>query len=748
MQSDLPNINGKINLAIANIVEDEDSDTLELEEKIATYQRTIELSPHQEPWFYLQLVDCLFALGRLDEGVKVVQTGIQAYPDRVELFQEHYLKLIVSDNRDNPQLILNLLAALKDNREFDRAAAICRKGLELYPDDKELVAWKRELGQLIAKQSKSTSGGAIAKEDLQSNSLPGWQTYLDRGNELQVAGGLDEAIQNYQQSIIRNPNCSWSYHNLADTLLKQDKLEDAILFYRRALELYPHYFWSYYNLGVAYNKSGRWHDAIALYRRSIKYNPSSYLPYRGLKNSLLNQWNDMFAKVNMLLKQSKSQQARAVIARGVERFKELSYIPRLTKPREIPVNPKVILIVDNHLSQCLHYRVEQKVEQLEYAGMEVEYFSWGDVKQAKSRLSFYHVVIFYRVPALPDLIETIEYAKAIKKVVFYEIDDLIFNAKEYPDPIESYGGQVSEEQYRGLQRGTTLFRKAMSLCNYGIVSTPALVPQMQGVIKNKVYVHRNALDSINSQFVRLNLPKVKRDYLSIFYGSGTKAHNADFEQLAAPAIAKILQQYPNVRLTLMGYLTLPEALIPFKKQIDRVNLVKDVTVYWTFLRQADINIAVLLPTTVNNSKSELKWFEAAAVGVPSVVSNTKTYTEIITDGVDGLIASTPEEWYAKLDLLISDGEFRTQIAQTAATNEFGKNTASQTMANNIKNIVRVGDRCGSPERVICSLVLLKRNCLIVNVFYPPQSIGGATRIVRDNVKVLQSNSMEPNLRNF
>ena len=36
----------------------------------------------------------------------------------------------------------------------------------------------------------------------------------------------------------------------------------------------------------------------------------------------------------------------------------------------------------------------------------------------------------------------------------------------------------------------------------------------------------------------------------------------------------------------------------------------------------------------------LKWFEAACFKIPSVVSNTQNYLDVIEDGVDAMIAGT------------------------------------------------------------------------------------------------------------
>jgi glycosyltransferase involved in cell wall biosynthesis len=751
LEADLPNIQGKINLAIMSIAQDDnvnptqeqnEPELIDIAGTIDSYTRAIELDPKQPIWLYCKLINYLFVENKLDLAIKAINQGTEVYPQEADVFRSFYHKKFAEYNhKSDLDLLLNLVAALEDNQEFEQATLLCQRALTLYPHHQELQDGWQKLEQQAAafKSSKSLTDLNQEPNGISAiTELSGWKSYYEQATELQAQGKLEEAIALYQQSIARNPYYSWSYHNLADSLLKQGKSAEAIVFYQRAIELYPDYFWSYYNLGVAYNNLGRWSDAIDLYYRSIKLNPNSYLPLQGLKNSLHQRWSAMFTQADMLLKQGKRVDARTAFQQTIQLFKNFSYIPRLENEREIPLKPKVILIVDNHLPQCLHYRVEQKIEQLAAAGIVAEYFSWQDVKQAKNKLHFYHVVIFYRVPALPEIIETIEYAKAIKKVIFYEIDDLIFNSQEYPDPIESYGGQISEEQYRGLLRGTTLFEEAMALCDYGIASTPALATEVEQVVAQKTcFVHRNGLDSLNAEFIKLKIPKLKRDYLSIFYGSGTKAHNIDFEKLAAPAIARILERYPQVRLTLMGYLTLPEVLIPFESRIDKVELLQDVSIYWEFLRQADINIAVLLPTTVNNCKSELKWFEAGCLGIPSVVSNTQTYREIIADGIDGLIAATPEEWYAKLELLVCDPEFRHKIAKTAYQRVWSEYSIP-TMANNIQSIIMAGIK----QDIVAGKLkarTTKKKLLIVNVFYPPQSIGGATRIVKDNVDILKVN---------
>ncbi|MCY7273283.1 MAG: glycosyltransferase [Phormidesmis sp. CAN_BIN44] len=418
-----------------------------------------------------------------------------------------------------------------------------------------------------------------------------------------------------------------------------------------------------------------------------------------------------------------------------ENFIPESSLPKINLPRFVPENPNVLLIVEETLPQCFRYRVQQKLEQLQSLKCQVNWVSWRDHKRANSLMHFCHVVIFYRVPAFADIVRTIEYAKSLNKVVFFDIDDLIFDRESYPKPYEKLKDQLSPEEYEGLVKGVALYRKALSLCDFAIVSTPALAREIEKVTgENTSFCHRNALDKTILQFLDSSSAKLHRDYLSIFYGSGTKTHDADF-QIVAPALSQIMAKYPNVRLTIVGYLKLPKELGVFTERIDRIELLNNLDVYWEFLSQADINIAPLEQSLFNDCKSEIKWLEAAAVDVPSVVSATQTYLEILEDGVDVMIAHTPEEWFDKLNLLVGNAKIRKSIA-LGAKDRAMRDYKPEAVANNLKSIIDAGaKRAVSTGLIIRSQP--KQRLLFVNVLYPPQALGGATFLLKNIIDYLQ-----------
>ncbi|MBW3560140.1 MAG: glycosyltransferase, partial [Proteobacteria bacterium] len=146
---------------------------------------------------------------------------------------------------------------------------------------------------------------------------------------------------------------------------------------------------------------------------------------------------------------------------------------------------------------------------------------------------------------------------------------------------------------------------------------------------------------------------------------------------------------------------------------------------------ADIGFAVLRPTWATDSKSEIKWLEAAVFGIPSVVSDTAMYCEVLDDGRDALIARTPEEWLQALTRLTDDRELRARIGAAAhakAADRYSRPANAARLeallqpAFERRRPRRPGRQPGAKPRI-----------LLANVWFPPQSIGGATRVLHNNL---------------
>lgn len=161
--------------------------------------------------------------------------------------------------------------------------------------------------------------------------------------------------------------------------------------------------------------------------------------------------------------------------------------------------------------------------------------------------------------------------------------------------------------------------------------------------------------------------------IRIGYASGSRTHQRDFA-VAAKAVAAVLRARPECRLVLFReprrgapLLDVHEfpALAGLEHRIEWRPLVP-LHELPNELARFDVNLA---PLEAGNpfceAKSELKFFEAALVDVPTIASPTQPFRAAILPGETGLLASTPAEWEASLLHLVDDRALRHRLAHTA-----------------------------------------------------------------------------------
>lgn len=511
---------------------------------------------------------------------------------------------------------------------------------------------------------------------------------------------------------------------------KQYKLANEL--YGQALQCNGQSKWLLVNQAHTLAKLEQTQEALQLLQQSI----NRYPDFRPLQNKLIEitdaWWPNAYEQL-MLTADTKNRPALIAQAEEFAGILYHAYLPLFggtSKPPKLgALNTKKVLIIgDYHVAQCVRYRIDQKTEQLEAAGCDVTAIDWLTLDQHANELALHDVVIFYRVPAVPAVLKAMAQINATGKLSFYEIDDLLFDPV-YPPAIESYGGYVELDTYRELTRGMALFNAAARFCRYGIASTQPLCDRLQQLVFGKqCLLHRNGLDKLNRIKIQ---DKSQKNTLDIFYGSGTQAHNSDFIELVLPALEKILQQFPRVRLVVVGYLQLPRSFTErFARQLSQLPPVASVQGYWSLLEQADINLAVLHDDEINACKSELKWFEAACFGIPSVLSTTANYRDVIRHGEDAFLVTSSQDWYNLLKQLAENNALRQTMGQAAlarAQAEYAPAALGQQLTEKIAALTT------TPR---------KRKLALVNVFFPPQSIGGATRVVDDNFKALRKHYHE------
>ena len=276
----------------------------------------------------------------------------------------------------------------------------------------------------------------------------------------------------------------------------------------------------------------------------------------------------------------------------------------------------------------------------------------------------FKIFILHRVLFNEKIAEFIEKIKENGGEIIFETDDLVFDPK-YLHELDFYknlnflekklyengvGGEILRDLYVKVATTTTSYL-AKKLESYG----------------KKVFIVKNKLSQSDVEIAnKIFESKVKsqKSKVKLGYFSGTFSHNKDFAVIT-DVLLEVMEKHQDVELFLVGPLDVENRLNKFKeriKQLPRVSRKK----HFENISKVDINLSPLeMENPFCESKSELKFFEAGIVGVPTVASGTQTFKEAISDGVNGFVASNTDEWKNKLEELILSPERRSKMGQEA-----------------------------------------------------------------------------------
>ena len=316
---------------------------------------------------------------------------------------------------------------------------------------------------------------------------------------------------------------------------------------------------------------------------------------------------------------------------------------------------KDILFINGcYLPHPSRYRVTHQREQLESNGVSTDevFFENLDINIEK----YYRGFVFFRCPITDNVKNFIEKAKYNNKTVFFDIDDLVFDTS-YTDSIE-YVKNMNKEDKAFYDDGVIRMGQTLNLCDYSITTTEALAKELKKHTKD-VFINRNVA---SERMLEVSLKTTKRedDRIVLGYMSGSITHNPDFEMIK-PSLIRIMNEYPNVYLSIVGDLDLPADLSVFNDRIIKLPFV-DYTVLPQLIANLDINLAPLEESLFNNAKSENKWMEACLVKTVTIASNVGAF-KVINNNKDGLLVNnTEEEWYEGLKKLINNKPLRDELA--------------------------------------------------------------------------------------
>ena len=306
-------------------------------------------------------------------------------------------------------------------------------------------------------------------------------------------------------------------------------------------------------------------------------------------------------------------------------------------------------------TSTFRYRVFNMVAALnaQIGDIAASWFCRADLDRMEHFIERADVLIIVRARYTPGAARLISRAKIRGIPVYFDCDDLIFNT-DYVHLVGNTLDQNLESEavldnwFARISRHGTLMR----LCDGAIVTNAFLAQQAEAFLqKGNVKVVPNYLNR-EQQNLSTTLYNVRRanrfqndGRINIGYFSGSPTHNHDFA-IAAPALARLMDDEPRVHLRIVGFLEMKGKLAAHSDRIEIVPL-QDYMNLQRLIAEVEINIAPLQSNLFTNCKSELKYFEAAITGTITVASPSYTFKNSIVDGENSFLAAS-YEWDEKL----------------------------------------------------------------------------------------------------
>ena len=323
---------------------------------------------------------------------------------------------------------------------------------------------------------------------------------------------------------------------------------------------------------------------------------------------------------------------------------------------------RILWVVNQHDRMTHRYRVHNNVEALDPRAFISTVIT--DDKLSNISVGDFDAVILCRIAWTPLVKQVLDECRANRIPSIFDIDDLVFDSDSFELMPHAKSPDVAlKSQVKHLLAS---MKATMDACDIVTVSTNALLTQVERLGRTSWVVRNN--NGLSQQKICEQLRKDRKQTSSrevrIGYFAGTRTHEEDFSVCVAP-LATLMRANEDLILVLGGEIDVPQALESFADRIERHPLAPHEDML-RILANIDINLAPLvLNNRFTDCKSQLKIFEAALLGVPTVAAATSTFAATIEHGRNGLLARSADDWRRAIEELAASRERRERIGAAA-----------------------------------------------------------------------------------
>ena len=323
---------------------------------------------------------------------------------------------------------------------------------------------------------------------------------------------------------------------------------------------------------------------------------------------------------------------------------------------------RIAYFAENVHSSTFRYRAANMVQVLNQpvAGSNIETsaacFFAGDLKYTADIVDSADMLVISRARYDLDIAQLIQQFKTQHKKVWFDIDDLVFDAN-YIDLIINTSGQEPTDDVLNYWFGAVgRMAQVLRLCDGVITTSDFLAGKIRQCIRAPVKVIPNYINAAQLEVSRplyehkMSADFIPRGRIKLGYFSGSASHNADVA-LIAGALERVMASDARIDLVLVGHVEVEQAFGDRFGGYLKGHLADRVTVHpfvdfltlQELISDVDFNLVPLQVNEFTHCKSELKFVDSAIVGTLTIASPSFAYAEAIRHGENGYLAED-EQW--------------------------------------------------------------------------------------------------------
>ena len=345
----------------------------------------------------------------------------------------------------------------------------------------------------------------------------------------------------------------------------------------------------------------------------------------------------------------------------------LSFAERYHILKTNSTKQKVVYIKDQFDNSTFRYRCYNFRQALKSSEkFEITYFLTSEIPEVLKNIDQVTILVLQRTNWDLNVEKLIHIAKFKNIPLVFDMDDLLYKIEQVPFYMNHIGVEFTKKNI-GIYLNIAAFYEMVTMkCDFFIATTSFLKKQLETDFHKPTFVIPNFLNEEQIEESKKIVAKRKKDNKKfvIGYFSGSASHQNDFKIIENDLVL-LLDKYENIDIKIVGFMELNDTL---KKYLESGRITFQPLVPYQALQyeigSVDVNVIPLVPNDFNEAKSELKYFEAGILKIPSCLTKTKVYESFLEDGKNGFYCQTGE-WFLKIEQLYLDEELRENMGNEA-----------------------------------------------------------------------------------